>query len=412
MMNQNSSPRILLAVTGSIAAYKAADLTSKLVQAGYELQILLSTGAKNFVGPSTFEGLSGKAPLEGVFEPHHQMAHIHLARWADLFLIYPATAHTITKLSQGDGSDLIGTLFLAQDFKKPVWIAPAMNPAMLKHPAVQEARSRLSQWGVTLLESPEGRMACGEQGEGRLLEPTEMLERLEAHFKKKARPFRVLVTAGGTSERIDAVRTLSNVSTGTTGCGIARALQNAGMQTQLLLSATAAQDPGSVPTERFSDFKDLDERLKTHLSKNSYDAVIHAAAVSDYSVDSLETLRGQALDPRHKIHSGEAIRLILKPNPKIINRLRGYSKNPEILVVSFKLTTQSESPSFGDYDSDYLVHNDLSGLNHASDRHEGAVYSNRSQRGESVGEKLREFKNQRELEGALLELLEKERDSR
>ena len=166
-----SKPRILLIVSGSIAAFKAAALVSQLVQDGFEVQTVLTGGGRYFIGEATFEGLTGKPVLGDVFEHGRAMDHIERIDWADLVLVYPASANTITRFRAGLADDLAGCLFLANNYRKPWWIAPAMNSNMFAHPAVSEALETLGQWGCRILSTGEGRLACGTTGPGRLLEP-------------------------------------------------------------------------------------------------------------------------------------------------------------------------------------------------------------------------------------------------
>ncbi len=163
--------KIVLQVTGSIAAFKAASLASLLVEAGSEVQVVVSAGARHFIGDSTFEGLTGRPVLGDIFERGRAHDHINLADWADLLILYPASANHITRLRTGLADDLIGCLFLANNFRTPYWVAPAMNSNMLAHPAVTEALSTLESWGCRILPTGEGRLACGAVGYGRLLEP-------------------------------------------------------------------------------------------------------------------------------------------------------------------------------------------------------------------------------------------------
>ena len=169
-----SKPRILLIVSGSIAAFKAAALASQLVQDGCDVQTVLTAGGRHFVGEATFEGLTGKPVLGDVWETGRAMDHISLVDDADLVLVYPASANTITRLRAGMADDLAGCLFLANNFRKPWWIAPAMNSHMFAHPAVAEALEVLEDWGCRILDTGEGRMACGTTGPGRLLEPEDV----------------------------------------------------------------------------------------------------------------------------------------------------------------------------------------------------------------------------------------------
>jgi phosphopantothenoylcysteine decarboxylase/phosphopantothenate--cysteine ligase len=161
----------LLQVTGSIAAFKAAALASLLTQDDYEVQCVASEGGLQFIGAATLEGLTGKPVLSDMFERGRALDHISLVDWTDLLLVYPATANHITRLRAGLADDLIGCLFLANNFQKPYWLAPAMNSQMFAHPAVAEALETLQGWGCRILPTGEGRMACGTVGYGRLLEP-------------------------------------------------------------------------------------------------------------------------------------------------------------------------------------------------------------------------------------------------
>jgi len=166
-----SKPEILLIVSGSIAAFKAAALASQLVQDGYGVQAVLTSGGRRFVGEATFEGLTGNPVLGDIWASGRAMDHIELLEKTDLVLVYPASANTITRLRAGLADDLAGCLFLANNFRKPWWIAPAMNSNMFAHPAVTEALRQLESWGCRVLATGEGRMACGTTGPGRLLEP-------------------------------------------------------------------------------------------------------------------------------------------------------------------------------------------------------------------------------------------------
>lgn len=177
-----SKPEVLLIVSGSIAAFKAAALASQLVQDGCEVQTVLTGGGRRFVGEATFEGLTGKPVLGDIFEEGRAMDHIDLVEQADLVLVYPASANTITRLRAGLADDLAGCLFLANNFRKPWWIAPAMNSNMFAHPAVTEALEQLESWGCRILPTGEGRLACGTAGAGRLIEPEQAAALLAEAF--------------------------------------------------------------------------------------------------------------------------------------------------------------------------------------------------------------------------------------
>ncbi len=169
-------PRLLFALTGSIACYKACHALSRLVQAGIEVQTIATPAALRFIGPATLEGLTGRPPMLDLWEPGRAMDHIELARWADLALVCPATANTLARLAHGLADDALGSLFLAWELKrKSWWMAPAMNHAMLAHPATQANLATLQTMGVRILPTAEGPQACGEIGAGRLLEPDDLV---------------------------------------------------------------------------------------------------------------------------------------------------------------------------------------------------------------------------------------------
>jgi phosphopantothenoylcysteine decarboxylase/phosphopantothenate--cysteine ligase len=165
--------RILLQITGSIAAFKAASLASMLVGDAFEVQCVLSEGGARFIGVSTLEGLTGRPVLSDMFDSGRALDHINLPDWADLFILYPASANHLARLRTGLADDLIGALFLANNFRKPYWIAPAMNSNMFAHNAVRENLAILEDWGCRILPTGEGRQACGSVGRGRLIEPEE-----------------------------------------------------------------------------------------------------------------------------------------------------------------------------------------------------------------------------------------------
>ena len=175
-MTTARKPRLLFLLTGSISCYKACFAISRLVQAGIEVRTVATPAALQFVGKATLEGLTGQPVFTDLWEPGRAMDHIDLARWADLALVCPATANTINRLAAGLADDPVGTLFLAWEIKKkPWWIAPAMNVAMLDHPITQASLKKLAGLGVRVFPGDEGALACGEEGSGRLLEPEQLI---------------------------------------------------------------------------------------------------------------------------------------------------------------------------------------------------------------------------------------------
>jgi phosphopantothenoylcysteine decarboxylase/phosphopantothenate--cysteine ligase len=295
------------------------------------------------------------------------LEHINLTRWADLVLVCPATANTLNRFAAGLADDLPGALFLAHDRRKPWLIAPAMNPAMWAHPATQAAVEKLQGWGLRFLPVGEGRTACGETGEGRLAEPQVVVAAVEAALARPARRLRVLVTGGGTAEPIDGVRVLTNTSTGRTAAGIASHLADCGHEVVHLRARNAVPANGSRE-ETFFTFADLDAALARLLGETHFDAVVHAAAVGDFGIESVAV--GERVGPpgAGKLESGSApVMLHLRPQPKLVDSLRSRSLNRAVRVAAFKLTNGADASAaqaavrslFTHSGADWVIHNDL-----------------------------------------------------
>lgn len=375
---------ILFVLSGSIACYKACQVISRLRQDGHTVQVAASAAALRFVGEATLEGLSGLPVATDLYAPGRMMDHIHLIRAADIVVLAPATANTVNKLAAGIGDDLVSTLFLAHRFDKPFLLAPAMNAAMRTHPATVTAVQRLQAWGVTVLDGDAGALACGETGEGRLIEPDALHAAILAALDgtSAATPARgkLLVTAGGTREPIDAVRAITNLSTGGTGTTLARMLGAAGYTVTLLLADGSTQDTtGIAHVRRFGSFTDLQAALQAELADPGYRAVIHAAAVSDYSVADADASRKQPSDAVEW-----TLRLIR--NPKLVDGLRSQAGNPALQVVAFKLTAHADAAQVQQAvqrlqqrsGADWVVHNDVA--QKVDGRHPFTVYGHDGQR--------------------------------
>ena len=362
-----SPSNVLLILGGSIACYKACEVISQLIQRGHRVRVVATASALRFVGTSTLEGLTGMKVGADLFEPGAALDHIALARWADATLVCPATASLLNRMAAGLGDDLAGALLLAHDWKKPLLVAPAMNPFMWSHPATAGSVARLRSWGVRFGAVGVGRTACGEEGEGRLAEPSEIVAAISATLARPERRLRVLITSGGTAEPIDGVRVLTNTSTGETGALLATHFARCGHEV-LLLRATTARSAGGVCREAtFFTYADLDAALTESLRNEVFDTVIHAAAVGDFSIEAIE-INGVARAPgMAKLGSDVAPVLRLRRNPKILDTLRARSRNPAVRVVGFKLTQEADPTSAGAAVQtlfttgavDYVVHNDL-----------------------------------------------------
>lgn len=357
---------LLFVLSGSIACYKACDAISRLVQAGHRVRAVATASALRFVGAATLEGLTGERVSTDLFEEGGAMAHINLTRWADAVIVCPATASLLNRMAAGIGDDLAGALLLARDRTKPMLVAPAMNPAMWTHPATVASVARLREWGVRFIEVGAGRTACGELGEGRLAEPAGIVAAVQELLAPPARRLRVLVTSGGTSEPIDGVRVLTNVSTGRTGASIADALADRGHQVLLLRARNAV--PGSSGSEQtYGTFAELESALTRLLGTGEFDAVIHAAAVGDFSIDAVLVDGRPVTAGAGKLGSGHVPEIRLRRNPKLVDKLRRLSPRP-LEVVAFKLTRGATPEAveeevralFAHSAADLVVHNDLS----------------------------------------------------
>lgn len=395
-----SKSKVLFMMTGSIACYKACHVVSRLVQNNCDVQVVASASALKFVGNATLEGLTGRPVVSDMYAVGNVMDHIHLMRWADVILVAPATANFINKAAQGVGDDLLQTLFLAHDFKKPFLIAPAMNTSMYLHPVTQKSLIALKDMGVQILDTASGILACGEEGWGKLLEPDLILKlTLEALQKKVEEPpaetsapkssalskVKILITAGGTQEPIDTVRVISNLSSGRTGVALAEYMTQMGFDVTLLQAHSSPKTDHVTHRDVFISFSSLDEKLKHLLSSESFTHVIHAAAVSDYSVDTIEVEghKYRPFDVKKVSSDAETMSIHLKRNHKIVDRLKDYSKNKDLKVIAFKLTshatpeqkTAAVEKLFTQSKADFVVHNDLSEIDIVHRTHKFTLYN-------------------------------------
>jgi len=276
--------RILLCVTGGIAVYKAAALTSKLVQAGFEVKVMMTQSASEFVTPLTFQSLSRNPVYTDTFDEKNPavIAHIDLADWADLVLVAPATANMIGKLANGIADDMISTTLLATTAR--VWIAPAMNVHMYDHPAVKRNIETLASFGYEFVEPSEGYLACGYVGKGRLEEPEKIVDLVSGFFEtSNMHPLKgkhILITAGPTREKIDPVRFLTNHSTGKMGYAIAEEARLLGAEVTLVTGPTNLAYPKGIRVIPIESAQEMYEEVMKHYPE--MDVVVKSAAVADY----------------------------------------------------------------------------------------------------------------------------------
>lgn len=275
--------RVVLGVSGGIAAFKSAAFASKLVQAGAEVKVVMTEGAKKFVTPLTFQALTRHPVYDDTFsEPDpSEIAHIQLADWADVIIIAPATANLIGKLANGVADDMLSTMLLAT--KAPIYLAPAMNVNMYEHPAVQRNMQQLAKDGYRLLEPGAGYLACGWIGKGRMPEPEDLLKTIEVHFTPPSSSLagkKIVITAGPTQETIDPIRFFTNRSSGKMGYALAKAARDFGGNVTLISGPTSLEKPDGVSVVNVKSAQDMYEAVLAEFS--DADVVIKTAAVADY----------------------------------------------------------------------------------------------------------------------------------
>lgn len=328
--------RIVLGVCGGIAAYKAAELTRLLQQAGHEVQVVMTAAAGEFIRPLTFAALTGKKVITTLFSgesPSDTLSsaveHIGVAQEHDVLVVAPATADTLAKFANGLADDFLSTLYLA--FRGPVILAPAMNTAMWEHPATRANVKTLRERGSRIVEPSEGWLACGSIGSGRLADPAEIAEAVQAlaASKQDFRAETVLITAGPTQEPIDPVRFLSNRSSGKMGYALAKAARSRGAHVVLVSGPVSVAAPEGVDLVSVRTAMGMRDAVMQHLE--SATIIIKAAAVADYYVADV---------PQQKLKkNAERLALELEPTPDILAET-GRLKADRILV-GFAAETQN-----------------------------------------------------------------------
>jgi phosphopantothenoylcysteine decarboxylase/phosphopantothenate--cysteine ligase len=330
---------IVLGLSGGIACYKAAELSRAMVKEGATVQVVMTEAAAQFITPVTMQALSGRPVFDSQWDrrPDNNMAHINLSREADAVLVAPASADFIAKLLHGRADDLLSLLCLARPIATvPLLIAPAMNREMWSHPATQRNVAQLRADGSFVLDVGAGDQACGEQGDGRMLEPEEILEDLIAHFQAKVlQGRRVLITAGPTFEAMDPVRGISNLSSGKMGFAIARAAREAGAQVTLVAGPVALASPRGVLRIDVRSAQDMLQACQAQADTS--DILIATAAVADWrSADAAQ----------HKIKkdgSGLPPELHLVENPDILATLAtsARGRSGALFCVGFAAESQN-----------------------------------------------------------------------
>lgn len=331
--------KVLLCVSGGIAVYKAAALTSKLTQSGAAVKVIMTNSACEFVTPLTFQALSRNDVFFDTFDEKDSsvIAHIDLADWADIAIVAPATANAIGKLANGIADDMMTTTLLAT--KAPVWIAPAMNVNMYDNRAVQKNIETLHHYGYQFIEPSEGYLACGYVGKGRLEEPEKIVSLLKKHFSKTddlLKRVNILITAGPTREKVDPVRYFSNYSSGKMGYAIAEEAAKLGANVTLVTGPTAISHPDFV---EIIEVESAEEMLQAVLRKyDQADVVIKSAAVADYRPK-------YPLDKKMKKET-EQLEVKMEKTTDILKTL-GELKNDQLLVGFAAETNEVENYALG-----------------------------------------------------------------
>ncbi len=326
--------RVLIGVSGGVAAYKTAHLVRLCRQAGCEVRVVMTQGAQAFVTPMTFQALSGHPVHTALLDEHAEagMGHIELARWANLVLVAPASANTLGRLAAGLADDLLATVVLAT--RAPIWLAPAMNQHMWASPAVQRNVSQLAALGYRLIEPASGEQACGDVGVGRMPEPEHLMALIAQHRSRQHLPQtligkRITITAGPTREALDPVRYVSNHSSGKMGFALAEACHNAGAIVTVLCGPVHLPTPAGVTRIDIESADDLLAASQAQVDAGC-DVFIATAAVADYR-------SAQTAD--HKIKkTGATFAFEMVRNPDIVATIAARADKP--FVVGFAAETQ------------------------------------------------------------------------
>lgn len=323
---------VILGVTGGIAAYKSAWLTSLLVKAGADVQVIMTEHAREFIAPLTFEALTNQRCHTDTFDRNHEYSteHVSLASRADAVIIAPATANVIAKLACGIADDMLTTTVLACDCPKIV--VPAMNTRMYENPVTQDNLEKLRKYGVTVVEPAAGRLACGDVGKGKMPEPDVLFQYvlMACAFEKDMAGKKVLVTAGPTQERIDPVRYITNHSTGRMGYSIAKICALRGAEVTLVTGQTALEPPLFVDVVPVVSARDMYEAVVER--SGEMDVIIKAAAVADYR---------PAVTSDEKIKKSDGDMTIDMERTDDILGYLGSCKKPGQFLCGFSMETQN-----------------------------------------------------------------------
>ena len=330
-MNDLLEKKVLLIICGGISAYKSLELIRLFKKKGAKIKTILTKSAKEFVTPLSVVSLSQDKVYDDLFNAKNEaeMDHISLSRWADVVLVAPATANTISKLSAGSSDDLASTVILASD--KNIFLTPAMNVRMWEHPSTKENLKKLRSYGYQIIGPEIGEMACGEFGKGKMTEPNKILKKIETHFTNlnKNKKYKALVTAGPTHEYIDPVRFITNKSSGKQGYALAKSLVNKGFDTTLISGPTNLEVDNSI---NLIKVETADEMFKATKDNLPVDVAIFSAAVADFKIKDRKN---------YKIKKHNFLNLELEKNDDILNYVSKHNLLRPKLVIGFAAETNN-----------------------------------------------------------------------
>ena len=353
-MNNLNNKRVLLIICGGIAAYKSLEIIRLLKKDGVSVKTILTKNGAEFVTPLSVTSLSQSKVYQDLFsiEDEAEMDHISLSRWADLILIAPATANTISKLANGTSDDLASAVVLASN--KKIFIAPAMNVRMWEHQSTKQNIAKLKSYNYELIGPETGDMACGEYGEGKMTEPKEIVNKLKVYLKnsKVKNELKAIVTAGPTKEYIDPVRYISNKSSGKQGYEIAKSLLKKGFETTLISGPTNLEINNDINLIRVET---AEEMFQSTLKSLPADVAIFSAAVCDYKVKKASKI---------KIKKQDEINLELEKNVDILDYVSSNNSLRPKLVIGFAAETNNlekyANEKLDEKNCDWIVANDIS----------------------------------------------------
>ena len=353
-MNNLFQKKILLIICGGISAYKSLELIRLLKKQSAEVKTILTKSAKEFITPLSVASLSQEKVYDDLFnaENEAEMDHISLSRWADVVLVAPATANTISKLSTGSTDDLASTVILASN--KDIFLTPAMNVRMWEHPSTKQNLNKLKSYGYRIIGPEIGDMACGEFGEGKMTDPKDIFQTIETYFSElnKNKKLKALVTAGPTQEYIDPVRFITNKSSGKQGYALAKSLAKRGFRTTLISGPTNLEVDNNI---NLIKVETANEMLKATQENLPVDVAIFSAAVADFKVKEKEN---------KKIKKNDHLNLEFERNIDILNHISKHNSLRPKLVIGFAAETndiqENAKKKLIEKNCDWIIANDVS----------------------------------------------------